>query len=585
MLKKHVPREHSLLMTFFWMLTLFFVIWLITYGIFVGMVYKTNLTIADNVISSIHNQMTEQLQQFSQAVDNALYTFNYSPTIQSLFEDGSNLTAFSLSDNLRSVSASAFLTNDLAGIAIFDMEGVYLWGSRYNYFSINGLPEELRQANVNIVTSIYQDTDISTLNNCYCAISPVYRMRLPSRTLGKQLGYTVFTFQTELLQKNILAAESYENSIIILTDQNGYPFISTKTDIVDKQTLQEILNAPSVVKLSNSIDNPGWTLYSILPSNIISNIIYPILRMIVITAFVMLIFMVLFFQLLRNKIFIPISRIGVFMKWVPTNQTAVRFPIKEDNELGQMIYFMNRMLDELEQKNSKLRYLENCRLAAEITQKKMEILAYRNQVNPHFLYNTLNCIRGMALENDSWEIAEMAESLSSIFRYAVKESSIVTVEEELSYVREYALIISKRFAGRMTINIHAENAALPVQTNKMFLQPLVENAVQHGLEQKPGTGLIEIYVQVLEDRLIYTVHDDGIGIPPQRLEEIRTSIYESQLDRIEEFENEQHIGLSNLARRLHLLYGNSVCLNIDSTQGNGTTVIVSFPIREEIKNV
>ena len=75
------------------------------------------------------------------------------------------------------------------------------------------------------------------------------------------------------------------------------------------------------------------------------------------------------------------------MKWVPTNQTAVRFPIKEDNELGQMIYFMNRMLDELEQKNSKLRYLENCRLAAEITQKKMEILAYRNQVNPHFLYN------------------------------------------------------------------------------------------------------------------------------------------------------------------------------------------------------
>ena len=132
MLKKHVPREHSLLMTFFWMLTLFFVIWLITYGIFVGMVYKTNLTIADNVISSIHNQMTEQLQQFSQAVDNALYTFNYSPTIQSLFEDGSNLTAFSLSDNLRSVSASAFLTDDLAGIAIFDMEGVYLWGSRYN---------------------------------------------------------------------------------------------------------------------------------------------------------------------------------------------------------------------------------------------------------------------------------------------------------------------------------------------------------------------------------------------------------------------------------------------------------------------
>lgn len=549
------------------------------------MVYKANLNIANDVISSTHNEMTDHLQSISETIDDALYTFNYSPTIQYLFKDDSSTAAISLSDELRSVSSSTFMTDDLAGIAVFNMEGTYLWGSNDNLFSVDGLPEEMRQTNGNTITAIYQFPDSSSLNSCYAVISPVYNMRLPSRTLGEQLGYTVFTFRTNLLRKDIFTAQNYENSIIVLTDRNGYPFISTNAEIVDAQTLERLLDAPSVIKLSNQIYEPGWTLYSILPSNVINTTIYPILCMIVITALVMLALMVLFSRLMKTKIFIPIKRIGDFMKRVPLDQTIRYFPEQENNELGQMIYFMNQMLDDLEEKNSQLRYLENRRLITELAQKKMEILAYRNQVNPHFLYNTLNCIRGMALENDSWDIAEMIESLSSMFRYAVKGTSTVTVAEELSYVQEYALIISKRFAGRIKINIHAEKEAFSAQTIKLFLQPLVENAVQHGLEQKPGLGLIKIEIQLHEGRLLYTIHDNGAGISPQRLEEIRASIRDSQLDRVEEHETKQHIGLANLARRLHLLYGSNACLTIDSTLGNGTTVKVSFPIKEEYDNV
>lgn len=549
------------------------------------MVYKVNLRIANDVISNTHRKMTDHLQSISETTNDALYTFNYSPTIQSLLKDDSGTAAISLSDELRSVSSSTFLTDDLAGIAVFNVEGTYLWGSNDNLFSVDGLPEEMCQTNGNTITTIYQSAGSSSNGSCYAVISPVYNMRLSSRTLGEQLGYTVFTFRTDLLRKNIFVAQNYKNSVMVLTDRNGYPFISTNAEIIDAQTLQKFWNVPSVVKLSNQIYESGWTLYSILPSNTINTTIYPILCMIVITALVMLILMVLFSRLMETKIFIPIKRIGAFMQRVPLDQTTRYFHEQENNELGQMIYFMNQMLDDLEEKNSRLRYLENRRLITELAQKKMEILAYRNQVNPHFLYNTLNCIRGMALENDSWDIAEMTESLSSMFRYAVKGTSTVTVAEELAYVQEYALIISKRFAGRIKINIHAENEAFSAQTIKMALQPLVENAVQHGLEQKPGPGLVKIEIQLHESRLLYMVSDNGVGISPERLEELRASIRDSQLDRVEKHEAEQHIGLPNLARRLHLLYGSNVCLTIDSTLGNGTTVKVSFPQKEEHENV
>ena len=123
-----------------------------------------------------------------------------------------------------------------------------------------------------------------------------------------------------------------------------------------------------------------------------------------------------------------------------------------------------------------------------ITQARnnLEILAYRSQINPHFLYNTFECIGGMALSRDAHEVAEMSGALSQMFNYAVKEADFVSVQEELDHIAHYALIIGYRFMGRIKITVDAAPEAAGLRIPRLVLQPVVENAVFHGLEPKKG---------------------------------------------------------------------------------------------------
>ena len=169
-----------------------------------------------------------------------------------------------------------------------------------------------------------------------------------------------------------------------------------------------------------------------------------------------------------------------------------RLKFRRTDEIGTVAKSLNHMLDEnqrmiAEIKDSKIRLYET-----ELAQQKMEILAYRNQINPHFLYNTLSCIRDMALINDEDNIAEVAMALSDIFRYAVKGSNIVTVGDEVAHIERYARIMDYRFMGKIAIKTDVEDEVLDKPMIRFFLQPLVENSVFHGLESKMDAGYVNV---------------------------------------------------------------------------------------------
>ena len=158
---------------------------------------------------------------------------------------------------------------------------------------------------------------------------------------------------------------------------------------------------------------------------------------------------------------------------------ARRLNVSRTDEIGTVATSLDHMLDDNQRmieeiKESKIKLYET-----KLAQQKMEILAYRNQINPHFLYNTLSCMRDMALINDQDSIAEMAMALSDIFRYAVKASNIVTVRDEISYIEKYAKIIDYRFMGRIKINTDPADEVLDKPMIRFLLQPLVENSVFH----------------------------------------------------------------------------------------------------------
>ena len=251
-----------------------------------------------------------------------------------------------------------------------------------------------------------------------------------------------------------------------------------------------------------------------------------------------------------------------------------RLNMKRTDEIGTVAASLDHMLDENQRmieeiKDGKIRLYE-----IELAQQKMEILAYRNQINPHFLYNTLSCMRDMALIKDEDSIAEMAMALSDIFRYAVKGSNIVTVRDEVSYIEKFARIIEYRFMGKILIDTDVAEEVMDKPMIRFFLQPLVENSVFHGLESKMDAGYVDVTIKGKGDRLELTVKDNGSGMDEETLAEFR--------ENIENPHDSNGIGISNIVQRLRLFYGEDYEMVVESEVGKGTLIRISVPdhIRE-----
>ena len=301
-------------------------------------------------------------------------------------------------------------------------------------------------------------------------------------------------------------------------------------------------------------------------STVIRNLI--ILAAVLSSLFLAVIIFFSYYQMAR-----PIQKLDRFITKSIAHPNR-RLEMKRSDEIGTVAASLNNMLDENQRmieeiKESKIRLYET-----ELSQQKMEILAYRNQINPHFLYNTLSCMRDMALIKDEDSIAEMAMCLSDIFRYAVKGSNIVTVRDEVSYIEKYARIIEYRFMGKIMIDTNVDEAVLDKPIIRFFLQPLVENSVFHGLEGKMDDGSVDVKIESVGERLEITVQDDGTGMDEETLAKLREDI-------LNPTEN-KGVGLSNIVQRLRLFYGEEYIMSVYSEVGKGTVIKISVPdhIRE-----
>ena len=221
--------------------------------------------------------------------------------------------------------------------------------------------------------------------------------------------------------------------------------------------------------------------------------------------------------------------------------------------------------------------------AVNLSKRQAQFLAMQNQINPHFLYNTLDGIRGEALAEGNESIAKMTETLSQFFRYTISNlETLVTLDDELVNVRNYYSIQRYRFGDRIEMNVVFENEEdrellTQAKMPKLILQPIVENAIIHGIEGIPDTGRIVIRCQFTGKRLILTVSDNGVGMGPERLRELNDRV-SNIYDRFERERGEVGgIALSNVNNRIKLLFGEDYGINILSEKGAGTDVEITLP--------
>ena len=245
-----------------------------------------------------------------------------------------------------------------------------------------------------------------------------------------------------------------------------------------------------------------------------------------------------------------------------------RIPIDSDNEFKTIADAYNEMITSL-----KLQ-MENNRKMTELVAAS-QIKQLESQFNPHFLYNTLENIRYMCrIEPEI--AAKMVFSLSSLLRYSLDGSrEEVTLREDLDHLENYLTILKYRFNRRFSYEIDVEPQALACRIPKLVLQPMIENSVKYGFGNQE-TLRVELKVYIHEGRLTMICRDDGVGMTPQTLSELTALLGQKE-------NRSRHSGLYNIHRRIEILYGRPYGVEIRSTEGHGTTLIVTLPANTEEK--
>ena len=219
----------------------------------------------------------------------------------------------------------------------------------------------------------------------------------------------------------------------------------------------------------------------------------------------------------------------------------------------------------------------------DLNKRQAQYLALQNQINPHFLYNTLESIRGEALIAGMDNIADMTEALAKFFRYTItKVENLVSVEEELDNCETYFLIQKYRFGSRLQLHILYEEenreSIMNCKIPKLTLQPILENSIIHGTELKIGTGNLTIQFEQTDKRLIIRISDDGAGMDEQTLAKLNRQLGRGGRALTDQEEKRGGIALVNVNNRIHLLFGEEYGMHIYSIKGKGTDVEVTLPV-------
>ncbi|WP_373232629.1 sensor histidine kinase [Cohnella sp.] len=317
-----------------------------------------------------------------------------------------------------------------------------------------------------------------------------------------------------------------------------------------------------------TVNNVGWKIVGVSFMDEIVTTRKEISAFLLWLLFFVMAFVLLITLYMSAKISQPIKRLESSMQQVERGNFDIYIPIRRDDEVGRLSRRFNLMVN-------RIRELMNQNIHEQEAKRKSELEVLHSQIHPHFLYNTLNSVVRLAGTGKNEDVITMITSLSRFFRISIsKGEHIITVADELEHVRNYLVIQKMRYKNKFEYDVIADDEALKCLTLKLVLQPLVENAIYHGIEPSADEGFITISARIIDGKLCLQVKDDGLGISEDRLCGLLTGP-------IRNLEEGSGIGLRNVHERIRLNYGEEYGLRIESEREEGTLVSVWLPCLPE----
>ena len=443
-------------------------------------------------------------------------------------------------------------------------------------------------------TIVYSDNDPKLLNNPNIATIKFIR-DLNAFDSNKKIGIIEIDIKAVLLN---LSNEENDKYKIFMLDTNK-KFIYIRTD--EKKQLE--INKSNIISDLNSIENNntlvnGKTVNSIQDKMLISyyksnytNWIFgcvtsldnlsseknSIFYLIMISIIISFAFSLLLAYFAGTKIFNPLEKLRNVMNSVKKNNLDVKITISSHDEIGELSETFNLMLERINHLIETVYKLETQKKEIELEKVILEYDALQSQINPHFLYNTLESISMTAKMNGDTSTQKMVVALGKLLRLSIiRDKKIVPLREEIEHVRSYMDIQMLRFNDKFSIYFDFEETLLDYLTLKLILQPVVENSIYHAIEPKKTKSRIVISGKIEEGKLVIRVMDDGVGMDKDRMNEINEAI---KKDSNRVYKIASNIGLSNIAKRINAYFGSDEYgIVIEKSNSAGTVVKITLPL-------
>lgn len=323
--------------------------------------------------------------------------------------------------------------------------------------------------------------------------------------------------------------------------------------------------------VNNQLKRNGWRIIGVIPKQTVISELKEASRLSIFISVMLVVFSLFLSFVISDGITKPIVRIIKMMRKVGEGQFDISVPHIRNRDLNILADSFNIMVN-------KINVLMKSNVDKESEKTNAQLKALQAQINPHFLYNTLEVVRSIAAANSVKSIVEICKSLADMFRYSInKEKEIVTIGEELVHIRNYISIQKFRYEDKFDVFFDVDQSILTCKVIRLIIQPLVENAVYHGIEMKRGKGNITIRIQRMEGSIHIQIIDDGVGMTEEKADAINRAFQGIALESETGLYSSVGIGLINVNSRIKLSYGERYGLRIKYRLNNGTEIDMSIP--------
>lgn len=398
---------------------------------------------------------------------------------------------------------------------------------------------------------------------------------------GEVLGVILLDIRHDIIQSSINGVTIGEKGFVFVMDQednivytpvNGIVYRVNPKWVKAMEPMSVQIQGGSYQIRSELSPYTGWRTVGVFSMDevmsSVNTIVYILFTCVIISLVLVVIVSFKFSRTLTN----PIFKLKRLMKQAESGDLTVRFNFEHNDEIGELGQSFNHMIARIDQLIQMV-YVE------QENKRTAEMKSLQEQIKPHFLYNTLDTISWMARDYDAEDIVRLVDALTNMFRIGLSHGKdIITVKEEITHVSNYLYIQKIRYKDKLNYVIHVDESLYAVEVPKLILQPLVENAIYHGVKAKRGGGTITITGVPEGENLVFTVQDDGAGMLQEKVEELNRRMSERSV-----LDEKKSFGLFYIRERIQLCYGTGYGVHVESALGEGTRVTITLPLYQKPK--